>query len=219
MLNRDSSMLAPQIVERANSWERLKNETKHAYSAFLLFRDSESRRLADVAKVFSCSKANIARWSARFRWQQRVFDWDAQQDRLLQAQLARDRSASRKRHLQISQEMQALALRALLEMKAKAASGGALNFSPTEIENMLSESIRLERLVLGTDEDRSKYTEIRVFVGTHHYENEPGYGEPQQFEELKPPPSGFDEPDEDGDDDIVPARTNGHARPLPIGHE
>jgi hypothetical protein len=44
-----------------------------------------------------------------------------------QEQEARDRSAARKRHLAISQEMQGLALRGLLELQAKAAAGSALN--------------------------------------------------------------------------------------------
>src|ERR1035437_369841 len=166
---RDNPLLAPQVIEGAPAWERQRDESRRAHFAFLLFRDSESRRLSEVAAklIPPCSTANVARWSSRHRWQQRAWAWDREQDRIQQAQQARDRMAARKRHLAISQEMQSIALHGLLELKAKVASGTALGMTPGEGENMMTEAIKPERLVLGVEKDRRQFTEIRIFVGSH----------------------------------------------------
>ena len=76
-----------------------------------------------------------------------------------------------------------------------------MNLSATEIENMLTESVKLERMVLGVDTDRSKYAQIRIFIGQHHYENEPGYGQPQEYTELLPP-NNYEDGGDDGHDDV-----------------
>ena len=64
MYNRDNPLLQPEIVESPNVWERRKDESFRAYAAFLIYRDSENRRLADVASklIPPCSVPNIARW-------------------------------------------------------------------------------------------------------------------------------------------------------------
>ena len=149
----DESPLVPQIIDSAPTWERKPDESRRAYEAFLLYRDSPTRRLAEVAEklVPACSVPNVARWSSRHRWQQRAFSWDVEQDRKQQAEEARARSAARKRHLQIAQSMQEIGVRALMEMKAKVAAGTALKLSPTEAENFLTEAIKLERAVLGAE--------------------------------------------------------------------
>ena len=197
MFQQDESPPAPQIIESAPAWERKPDESRRAYEAFLIYRNSATRRLAEVAEklVPGCSVPNVARWSSRHRWQQRAFSWDKEQDRIQSEEEARARSASRKRHLQIAQNMQEIGVRALLEMKAKIAAGKALDLSPTETENFLTEAIKLERAVLGAEKDR-RYSEIRVFIGTHHNPDEEGYGEPQQFKEWEPS-VGSDENDEE----------------------
>jgi hypothetical protein len=174
-----------------------------AYEAFQIWLRQEKRRLADVGAALSpaCTAANVARWSSRHQWQVRSWAWDKEQDRIQQEQEARDRSAARKRHLTISQEMQSLALRGLLELKAKAAGGGALNISFGEVERMLSEAITIERLVLGEDKkDQGRFTEFRIFIGTHYNPDEEGYGKPQQYKEWLPEPTieGDEDDEEEG---------------------
>ena len=201
----DNPLLAPQVIEAAPAWEMQPNESRRAYGAFLIYRDSESRRLSEVAAklVPSCSTANVARWSSRHRWQQRAWVWDKEQDRIQQAQQARDRSTARKRHLAIAQEMQSIALHGLLELKAKVAAGTALNMTSGEVENMLTEAIKLERLTLGVEKDRRELAEIRIFIGEHTYDGEAGDGREQRFEEwlTKPQIEG-----EDGDGDGEPRK-------------
>jgi len=193
--------LAPQVIDAAPAWERRPDESPRAYEAFQLYLRSQTRRLADVGAALTpaCSAANVARWSSRHHWQQRAWSWDKEQDRIQQEQEDRDRSAARKRHLSIAQQMQSIALHGLLELKAKIASGTALNMSPTEIENMMTEAIKLERLTLGVEKDRSQFTQIRIFMGTHYHPDEPGYGKEQHFEEWTPKPIGDGDADDDED--------------------
>jgi hypothetical protein len=197
--------LAPQVIDAAPAWERRLDESPRAYEAFQLYLHSETRRLADVGAALTpaCSAANVARWSSRHNWQSRAWSYDKEQDRIQQEQEARDRSAARKRHLSIAQQMQSVALHGLLELKAKIASGTALNMSPTEVENMMTEAIKLERLTLGVEKDRSQFTQIRVFFGTHHHPDEAGYGQEQQYEEWQPNPIGDGD---DGEDDGEPRK-------------
>lgn len=174
----DNASSCHQVVETAPAWERKPDESVRAYEAFKLYLHSETRRLAEVAEKLSpaCSVSNVARWSLRHNWPQRAFAFDKEEDRRQQAEEARDRTAARKRHLQISQHMQAIALQGLLEMKAKIAAGQSLGMTPSEIETMMSSAIKIERLVLGEGKDRRQYTDIKVFVGEHKYPGEPGYG-------------------------------------------
>jgi hypothetical protein len=199
MFQQDESPLAPQIIESAPAWERKPDESRRAYEAFLIYRNSATRRLAEVAETLvpACSVPNVARWSSRHCWQQRAFAWDKEEDRKQQEEEARSRSAARKRHLQIAQSMQEIGVRALLEMKAKIAAGTALNLSPTEAENFLTEAIKLERAVLGAERDH-RYSEIRVFIGTHFNPDEEGYGEPQQYKEWDPSVGRDENDDEEG---------------------
>lgn len=187
----DDSLIAPQIVQAVETtprWERRPSESPRAFEAFQIWLRQDKRRLADVGAALSpaCTAANVARWSSRHQWQVRAWAWDKEQDRIQQEQEARDRSAARKRHLAISQEMQSLALRGLLELKAKAAAGGALNMSFGECENMLTEAIKIERLTLGVEKNRSPYTEIRVFIGEFRDEDDENFGKPQQYKEWLP---------------------------------
>jgi hypothetical protein len=160
----DTPRFQGQPIEETPAWERRRDESPRAYEAFQLYVHSTTRRLAEVAAALvpACSVPNVARWSSRHQWQDRAWQWDKEQDELQQAQEARDRSAARKRHLQIAMTMQEVAVHGLLEMKAKIASGAPLNLTATEIENLMTEAVKLERLVLGVEKDRRTYTSINA---------------------------------------------------------
>jgi hypothetical protein len=106
----DNPLLAPKVTDAARSWERSGDESMRAYAAFKIYLHG-SRRLAEVAEklVPACSVPNVARWSSKYLWQQRAWQWDKEEDRKQQEQEARDRAAARTRHLQIAREMQSIA--------------------------------------------------------------------------------------------------------------
>lgn len=63
------------------SWERLPDETRRAYEAFLIFLGVDGkppiRELLKVAHVLHCSRPNIARWHSKHNWERRATDHDA----------------------------------------------------------------------------------------------------------------------------------------------
>jgi hypothetical protein len=163
-----------QSTSDHHAWSRLKTESKRAYDAFCLYRDSEKRSLTDVAAqlIPSCSTPNVARWSAMHNWKDRAWAWDAHQDELQQKQEARDRTAMHKRHLKVAMLMQEVAVTALLELRAKAEQKLPLNISAAEANHLLVEGSKLERLTLGVGKDRRQYTQINVVLGTYEDEEE-----------------------------------------------
>ena len=168
------SLQDTQSTSDHHPWTRLKAESKRAYGAFLLYRDSEKRSLTDVGKQLMppCSAPNVARWSAMYDWKGRAWAWDAHQDELQQKQEARDRTAMHKRHLKVAMLMQEIAVTALLELRAKAEQKLPLNMSAAEANHLLVEGSKLERLTLGVGKDRRQYTQINVILGRHEYDDE-----------------------------------------------
>jgi hypothetical protein len=168
------SLQDTQSTSDHHAWTRLKTESRRAYTAFCLFRDSEKRSLTDVAAqlVPQCSTPNVARWSTMHNWKDRVWAWDAHQDELQQKQEARDRSAMHRRHLKVSMLMQEIAVTALLELRAKSEQKLPLNLSAGEANHLLVEGSKLERLTLGVGKDRRQYTQINVNLGTYEYDDE-----------------------------------------------
>jgi hypothetical protein len=76
----DEKRLASQDIESfgpKQPWDRRRDETKRAFAAFCLFRDSTDRKLATVAKALTppCSVPNVARWSTRHNWQERAVEY------------------------------------------------------------------------------------------------------------------------------------------------
>jgi hypothetical protein len=155
-------------------WQRRPDESQKAFDAFQMYLNSVKRSLTDIAKdsKFQCSTTNIWRWSVVHDWKNRAWAFDVNREREQEQQLARDRVSMRSRHLKVSMVMQEIAVRGLMELQAKMASGTPLNLSPDEVRSLMDAAVKLERLTLGTDRDR-KFTSIVVNVGTHRYAGEP----------------------------------------------
>src|ERR1035441_3238113 len=109
------TMEPAEPIDRVETWARRKTETKRAFDAFCIFRDSADRKLATVAKALNCSVANIARWSSMHNWQGRALDYDNSIDEAHLAEIARNRVSARVRRIKIAQALQALGAVALRE--------------------------------------------------------------------------------------------------------
>jgi hypothetical protein len=165
-----------KVVESAGNrepWLRRPDESKRAVEAFSLWLRAEPRSLTHVAGKLSppCSKANVARWSARHLWQSRAFAWDAEQEELQRQQFARDRVSMRKRHLQVAMLMQSIAAHGLAELAAKVEQKLPLNMKPEEAKALMDSGTKLERTTVGPERDR-RFTKINVIFGTHRYPGE-----------------------------------------------
>jgi len=135
------------------SWDRRKDESKRAWTAFCLFRDSTTRRLADVAAGLTprCSVPNVARWSARHQWQARAADYDCYVDEQDRAEIARGRSAARKRRLAIAQALEGLSAHAIREWQTRLAAGLPLNMSMETAALLARTAAQLEDAALGPE--------------------------------------------------------------------
>jgi hypothetical protein len=78
-------------------WLKLPGETAKAYEAFARFRDLRAARsYTAVARIFNCSKQNVARWAGRWKWQERCLAYDRQLDAMHVAELIAKRRAERR---------------------------------------------------------------------------------------------------------------------------
>lgn len=155
-----------ESVEPRRPWDRRRDETRRAFTAFCLFRDSADRKLASVAKSLTppCSVPNVARWSARHSWQQRALDYDVHVDEQHLAEMARGRVSARKRRLQIAHALEGLGAQALREWQNRIAAGLPLNLSPETIALLSKTGAQLEEQALGPERDH-RFTKIIVNLG------------------------------------------------------
>jgi len=100
-------------------WERLDEESGHAYEAFVAYRDLPKRTLKAVqdSLAISVSVTRIHEWKHRFEWHKRAVAWDrhlsSKRDKHLAARLSKERSKIAKsrlkcRSLVIAQAMKTL---------------------------------------------------------------------------------------------------------------
>ncbi len=73
-------------------YERQKGESQAAFAAFVIYRDSEKRSYTEVARGLYKSRTLIARFGARWRWQDRIEAWEKYQDQVKLEQLAKDKA-------------------------------------------------------------------------------------------------------------------------------
>ena len=150
------------------SWDRRKDESKRAWTAFQLFRDSTTRRLAEVAAGLTppCSVPNVARWSARYQWQARSADYDIWVDEQDRAISARNRASGRKRRLAIAQALEGSSAHAIREWQDRLRMGLPLNMSLETAALLSKTAAQLEEQALGPEKDR-RYTKIVVTIGEY----------------------------------------------------
>ena len=156
----------PQTIEPARTrqpWDRRKDESKRAFDAFVLYRDSPDRKLAGVAKALvpPCSTANIGRWVSRHEWQQRASDWDCHVDEEQRAELSRGRVARRRKQLQFASALQSIAAAALRELQVKVATQLPLNMQAEQVTGLLKLADQLETSAYGPERE-NRYTRIIV---------------------------------------------------------
>ena len=153
-------------------WERLPGESARAWSAFQAYRDARNRTLSRVGETLTpkCSKQNVWRWYARWRWQERSGEFDIHQDRLHQQEMAKARTEMDKRHVQIGVAMQSIGTHALAQLQERLQEKLPLNLSVDEARSLISEGARLERTAHGPTHEDGQYCSIVVNLGDHEYD-------------------------------------------------
>lgn len=94
----------------SNPWDRQSGESPPAWEAFQKYRDMGlARSLAKVAQDLSKSKPLLSGWSSKHAWVLRAAAWDAEQDRLWQAELRAAQKTAAKKNVDLGNAIKALA--------------------------------------------------------------------------------------------------------------
>lgn len=125
-------------------WERQENEGPEAFEAFALYRDMGiERSVRKVARQLNKSSTLIGRWSSTHGWQNRVKEWDNEQDRIAREEQIKTIREMRKRQRNIALKMQQKGL-ALLESISHL---GDIRMS--EVVSLLKNGMEQERIANG----------------------------------------------------------------------
>ena len=146
----------------ANTWEQLPRETSKAHKAFRMYLDLGPERSAvAVARQCGVNKSLVHRWSSRWRWTERVVEYDREQERKeFDAEIVA-RRAMRKRHA-------SLALLALKLVAQKLPTIQPSEITTSEVAGLLGEACRVERLARGDPNGDDEVASVVINVQYRH---------------------------------------------------
>lgn len=108
-------------------WERAHGESDQAFEAFKAYRDMGlERSLPKAAAEVRKSVRLVHRWSAEWKWRERVEAWDIEQDRIERQRNLVEVRKMRKRHADAGMLLLDKALERLADIKSSALRVGAL---------------------------------------------------------------------------------------------
>ena len=123
----------------AQPWERLEGESVKAYEAFTVYLNLGTERSQQaVSKELSKSRQLIGRWSATYRWVERVAAYDADVQKKAHAEAVKKRRKMANRHISIALKLQEKALQALEGMDPS-------EIDPKNLVAFIREATKLER--------------------------------------------------------------------------
>ena len=96
-------------------WEKQSGESPKAYEAFLVYRDTEpaARSIQAAAAALGKSKSQLEKWSVLHRWQARIAAFDAEQQKILDAEHLKSLEENAKLRAEWGREIQNKAMAAL----------------------------------------------------------------------------------------------------------
>ncbi len=128
---------------RSHVWQKQPGESRQAFAAFVAFRDAgATRSITKVAAGLSKSRGLMSRWSSRWNWHGRADAWDAHLEAEWVSEARAQRREAARRHVQITQDVQA-------KIVARLASIDADTLTAADLIRLLDVSVRIEREALG----------------------------------------------------------------------
>lgn len=116
-------------------WEQQQGETKQAYDAFIAFRDSEDRKVRPHGP-------SAQRWSSRYSWGYRAFEYDKYLVRKDAEDAVRYRRSMNDRHRRIAGAM-------LTKVVQRLQSLDPSKLSPADLVRWVEAAAKIERLAGG----------------------------------------------------------------------
>ena len=86
--------------QQKKSYERLAVESEKAFEAFRTYCElGTARSMVKAAQLLGKSYQQMSRWSNNYNWQNRVEEWDMEQQRILQLRMVQERWETHERDL------------------------------------------------------------------------------------------------------------------------
>ena len=130
----------PKSRDDTMPWERQKGESEKAFEAFALYRDmGTDRTITAVVNELGKSRSLIDRWKDRWKWKERVKEYDVDNDRKAKKAVEKSITEMYSRQTKIALQIQAKALEALNTLDPK-------DMSIRDIKEYIKMATDLERL-------------------------------------------------------------------------
>jgi len=114
------------------TWGQQPGESLKAYVAFVTYRgQGRERSLPATAQQVGKHLSLLKRWSARYRWRDRVFAWDISQAREAEEALRRQRQESLERQSREIDQLQRLAMARFAALVRRDAQTGENTLDPS----------------------------------------------------------------------------------------
>jgi hypothetical protein len=140
-------------------WGRQKGESAKAHKGFALYRNMDPRERSwdRTAQAYGCHRSQIAEWSKKYRWSERVDRWDQHSERLALAAQEDGIREMNQRHATLA----VVTLQKLLQRLVGDDEAGvvALNpslLSPSDVARLMETATKVERLSRGSESERIK---------------------------------------------------------------
>jgi hypothetical protein len=138
-----SLMFEPRVVK---PWERQPGESGRAFAAFVAYRETgDSRSYTGVAQKLNKSRTLVARWGARWRWQDRLSAWERNLEYERQVAHRKAIIEMNERHLTIARQCQEKILGRLRSIGEQEIN----DLSVGDLAKLLAISVAVERSALG----------------------------------------------------------------------
>lgn len=133
-------------------WDRQKNETNKAYSAFCVYRNMGTRRSLSkaVTEMFPNISADkyttkirgLGFWSSKYTWVKRVEAWDAFQEQEFRKEMEVARREMAERQVAYGRAMQAKGMTRIKDMMPD-------DLNPDQANRMVDTGVKIERTAMG----------------------------------------------------------------------
>lgn len=164
----------PSYTNSTAPWERQKGESEKAYEAFSLYlKLGAERTISAVVKELKKSRSLIDRWKDRWDWEERVREYDNDNERKAKKEAEKGLREMYTRQVKVAMTMQAKALKALDMLDVEA-------MSPKDIKEYIKIATDLERLnrtmSAGKADEAAQNTESIADMITSAFEKRKGGG-------------------------------------------
>jgi hypothetical protein len=138
-------------------WSRQKDESSKAYRAFAIYRDLDvlERSYEKASTLYGCRRLQFSEWAKKYRWAERIDQWDLHCERLAVAAQESEIVEMNKRHAGVAVEMLKKVLQRLVGDDVENVQAiNASHLTANDCARLGEVAVKLERLARGSETER-----------------------------------------------------------------